>query len=80
MKVRVKLFAQLREIVGQNEVELDVERPTAAAAFEALAQKHPAIADYRHAVSFAVDDEYVPAETAISENSEVALIPPISGG
>jgi molybdopterin converting factor subunit 1 len=80
MKVRAKLFAQLRELVGREEVELDIEQPTVSAVFDALVAEHPELGEFRHVVSFAVNDEYVPAETVISEDSEVALIPPISGG
>lgn len=80
MKVRARLFAQLREIAGEDEVELSLERPTAAAAFEALVNDHPAFGRYRDVVRFAVDNEYVQGDVVLSEGSEVIFIPPVSGG
>jgi len=80
VKVRIRLFAQLREIVGQNEVELSVETPTAAAAFEALVSRHPKLASFRNSIRFAVGEEYVPPGTTLTDSSELVLIPPISGG
>lgn len=80
MKVRARLFAQMREIAGREELELDISAPTVGAAFEALVERIPELGRFQGAVSYAVQNEYVPADSVLEEGSEVVFIPPISGG
>ena len=48
MRVRVRLFASLREAVGTSEVELDLpEGATAETAWQRLADAHAALAPRR---------------------------------
>ncbi len=81
MKVRLLLFAALRDLVGFD--EQDVELPAGATAldlWELLRREHEGLLPFRKPPMTAVNQRYVPAETSLSEGDEVAFIPPVSGG
>ena len=81
MLVRVKLFARLREIAGESELERDVPpASTAQDLWRALAREFPALAPYERSVSCAVNAEYARPTAALREGDEVAFLPPVSGG
>ena len=79
MRVRVLLFAALREAVGSGAVELELEPgATAGKALERLRERHPALRG--KTCSLAVNRGYAAAERALADGDELALIPPVSGG
>lgn len=81
MRVTVRLFARLRELVGAGELHRDArEGATVAAVWESLARDYPAIAPYAASMSCAVNAEYARMTTPLSEGAEVAFLPPVSGG
>ena len=82
MRVRVRLFAQLRELAGGDLVEeFDGDRVTVAALRRRLEAAHPALGPHLPGLAVAVNEEYcLDAETAVADGDEVALIQPISGG
>lgn len=81
MKISVRLFATLTDLVGRRELELELAPgATAAQVFERLKQQYPRLASYSRSLVFAVNQEYADAETALKEGDEVALLPPVSGG
>jgi len=81
MRVRVKLFAVARELAGHDELELAVaDGATVAQVRQALAAAVPALGDVLPHALLAVDAQYAGDATIINERSELALIPPVSGG
>lgn len=76
MKVRVRLFAALRERAGSGSVE--VELPDAAV----VGDVWPALGlgDEPPGLLFALNRAYADRTAALSPGDEVALIPPVSGG
>ena len=81
MKVRVKLFAIARQRVGRDSVE--IEMPDAATVRQlrgALVEQFPPLAEVIPHVRIAVNSEYAGDAVAIPAASEVAIIPPVSGG
>jgi molybdopterin converting factor subunit 1 len=81
MRVRVLLFAILRDLAGTGEVLLELEQgATAQSAADALAERHPSLKQYLSRIAFAVNRQYMPASIELHEDDEVALIPPVSGG
>jgi molybdopterin synthase catalytic subunit len=81
MKITVQLFAILREIVGANQFELEVPAEvTPRRVAQILAQRFPKLQMYVNTLSFAVDNEIVSPDSKITNASEVALLPPVSGG
>lgn len=81
MIVTVKLFALARELAGRDELELELaDGATVADLRRALAANQPRLRTLLSHAHFAVDSQYATDATPIHANSELALIPPVSGG
>ena len=81
MKIRVKLFASVKEIVGQKELVLEVPDDVKASAIpHLLASKYPRLRALVSFLKIAVNHEYADGERLLVEGDEVALLPPVSGG
>lgn len=81
MRVRVKLFAQLRDLAGAGDIACDVaDTATVFAVWDALVAGHPALAPFGSSVSCAVNAEYAKRHTIVRAGDEVAFLPPVSGG
>jgi molybdopterin converting factor subunit 1 len=81
VRINVKLFAVARQRIGANTI--DVELPATATILAlrgALVEQFPALTDVIPHIRFAVNSEYAADATTISPHSEIALIPPVSGG
>jgi molybdopterin synthase sulfur carrier subunit len=81
MRVRVRLFASLREAAGVSEAVLELEDGASAEdAWRRLAGLHPAVAGRRVSLAASVNRRYAPFQTALVDGDEVVFIPPVSGG
>ena len=81
MTARVKLFAVARERHGNDELLVDLPpNATVADLKRAVATTSPALAKILPHALWAVNAEYATDTTPITEKSEIALIPPVSGG
>ncbi len=81
MKINVLLFAAAKEAAGCQSILIDVpDHAQASDVSESLCQRLPSIADLMPSCRLAVDNQYVDANAVILPHSEVALIPPVSGG
>jgi len=81
VRVRVRFFAGIREVVGRPEAQVDLpEGATAADLWSRLAAEHPALAARRAGLAAAVNRRYAGLETALGDGDEVVFVPPVSGG
>ena len=81
MIVNLLLFAAAKEIAGSPQLELSLEQPCTMGRLKlALASQYPELAALAAASAFSVDQSYVSDKTVIDPASEVAMIPPVSGG
>ena len=81
MRVRVLLFASLREAVGEKSLDLELrDSATIADLLAQLEAEHRAFAGHRGHVLVARNEERVPLATPLREGDEIALLPPVSGG
>jgi molybdopterin converting factor subunit 1 len=81
MKVSVKLFAVARQWAGADSVELDLPAAaTVAAVRQALLTRLPQLAQFGSQLRFAVNADYADDSLAVPAGSDVACIPPVSGG
>jgi MoaE-MoaD fusion protein len=81
MRVRVRLFASLREAAGIEIVELDLpDGSTAEQAWRRLAEAYPSLAGRRRSLAVAVNRRYARFEEPLAEGDEVVFMPPVSGG
>jgi molybdopterin synthase catalytic subunit/molybdopterin synthase sulfur carrier subunit len=81
MTVRVKLFAVARELAGCDELAVSVAGgATIADVRRAVEDAAPALQRILSHSLWAVDASYAGDDVTVCECSEVALIPPVSGG
>ncbi len=79
MKVKLRLFAYLRETLGLEEEEIDIrEGEKVSDLWNRFKHKIPGNKNFR--VLLAVNGEYVEEDRELKEGDEVAFIPPVSGG
>jgi molybdopterin converting factor small subunit len=81
-EVIVRLFAHARELAGGESVCVAVGEPaTVGELRQSLLVQLPAAADLLRRSMFAIDNEYVGDDALLPEGaSEIACIPPVSGG
>jgi molybdopterin converting factor subunit 1 len=81
MKIRLRMFAILRERSGISDAEIELaEDATVAAAMEEVGRRFGKIADLLPRTMAAVNRSYAEAKDHLREGDELALIPPVSGG
>lgn len=81
MKLKVLLFAHLREKAGTRETQVEVPLGVSAAEVKTrLGELYPALKPALAGIVMAVNKEYVADTTLIPEGAEIALFPPVSGG
>ena len=79
--MNVLLFALARERAGRPALTVELpEFATVADVKLALARACPALAPLLPTIRIAIDSEYATDDRAISPDSELAAIPPVSGG
>ena len=81
MKVKVKLFAILRERAGTAEITKEIqEGSTVADLWAALQQDYPKLAVPGVRLLYAVNQDYVSPDRVLKNSDEVVFVPPVSGG
>jgi molybdopterin converting factor subunit 1 len=85
MRVKVRLFAQLRDLAGAGDLDCQVESAATNAVqvqdvWRAVVRDHPALASFTRAMSTAVNLEYARLDSPVRDGDEVAFLPPVSGG
>lgn len=81
MRVRVRLFAFLRDSVGREQLEVEVpEGATPEDVWRRLAGDHPGLSARRPSLAVAVNRAYARFDAPLAPGDEVVFIPPISGG
>jgi len=81
MRVRVRLFADLREAVGGTELELDLaERASPGDAWRLLVERYPLLAPRRSSLATAVNRRYAAWDQPLADGDELVFVPPVSGG
>ena len=81
MKVTIKLFARLREIVGVGEIERDLTQgATVSDLLNTLHAEFPRLADLTARTIISVNQEFAAPDSLLRDGDEVAIFPPVSGG
>ena len=80
MKYKINLFGVTRDIVGGNIIEVEMSKSAdVQTILSELKTKYPKLKDIK-SLLVAVNSEYAESDLTLSENDEIALIPPVSGG
>ncbi len=81
MKVKVKLYAAFRDIVGSKEEDLDLKQgSTVSDLLDDYIRRFPQLSRYRDHIILSVNKEYGAPSRALREGDEVSFLPPVSGG
>ena len=81
MKIRIRYFASLREVVGQSEEMLTLHEGMTVADVRAMVSiSYPRLQPIVERSLCAVNRGYVTAETILHEGDELVFIPPMGGG
>ncbi|HEX5168151.1 MAG TPA: MoaD/ThiS family protein [Cyclobacteriaceae bacterium] len=79
-KLKVKAFGITRDMIGERELVLNMDgEKTVMVLRKTLQEKYPAIRGLK-SLLIAVNNEYADDSQQLSDNDEIALIPPVSGG
>ncbi|MBU1159352.1 MAG: molybdopterin converting factor subunit 1 [Candidatus Thermoplasmatota archaeon] len=81
MKIKVKLFASFREIVGSKDEDIEVpEGATVKDLLDTYIARFPKLERYREHIILSVNKEYGAPAKILSDGDEVSFLPPVSGG
>jgi MoaD family protein len=81
MKVKVKLFAAFRDIVGAKEEDLELkEGSTVQSLLEDYIRRFPQMGRFREHIILSVNKEYGASGRLLKDGDEVSFLPPVSGG
>lgn len=81
MQISVRLFAGIREIIGSDSLDVALaDTATVADLKHVIAVRFPAAVNLLRRTLVAVNQEFAADPEPIPAGSEVALIPPVSGG
>jgi len=79
--VKLLLFGQARELVGQSTLDLELEAPaTVASAFSSIKSRSARLASMERSLLFAVNEEYADRSRPLADGDRMAILPPVSGG
>ena len=80
MKLKIVAFGIAKEILSGSKLELELSDGNSIADLKTtLIQQYPDLEKLR-SLKFAVNEDYQPDDFSLSENDEVVIIPPVSGG
>ena len=79
MKFKIKAFGVAREVLGGNEVTLEIQGNTVNDLRQHLLVHHPDL-NGLNSLFIAVNHQYATDQTILAETDEIAIIPPVSGG
>jgi molybdopterin converting factor subunit 1 len=81
MKVKILLFARLRELAGSETVELELPPGTSLAeAWRRLQERLPSLRVFDPPPLMARNLEFASGEETVGAGDELAFFPPVSGG
>lgn len=79
--MKIHFFGVAKEIVGSSELDYSaLEFPKTVAALKAqLLEQYPKLQELS-SLAVALNKKYATEEMELSQNDEIAIIPPVSGG
>ncbi|HUV61001.1 MAG TPA: molybdopterin converting factor subunit 1 [Thermoplasmata archaeon] len=81
VRIKVKLFASFRDIVGKKEEDVEIEEgATVQMLLEQYIDRFPDMARFREHIILSVNREYGPSKLTLKDGDEVSFLPPVSGG
>lgn len=80
-KIKVRLFANLRELVGEREITITVPGSvTVSYLNNEILNKYPQLKSFSTKFVTSVNCKVTTGDTVITSSDQIALLPPVSGG
>jgi molybdopterin converting factor subunit 1 len=80
-KIKVRLFAILRERVGESEITITVPTGTTVSLLhDEILKKYPLLKSFSKKFVISVNCKVTTGNIIITSRDEIALLPPVSGG
>ncbi len=81
MRIKIKVFASVRDICGFNEKELIVSDSIKVnEVLDLFIKGNQELSEKKDTLLIAVNEEYCSVERTLSEGDIMAIFPPVSGG
>jgi MoaD family protein len=81
VKLRIQFYAQLRDLVGFEAVDVDLaEEATVSDLLENLYAKFPTLREYDKNILVSAALEFVDRNYKLKPGDEIAIMPPVQGG
>ncbi len=81
MKVRVQFYAQLRDLTGMRQIEVDLpEDATVHDLIEKIYEQQPALRSHDKSILIGAGVEFVDRNYKLKLGEEIAIMPPVQGG
>jgi len=80
-KIKVRLFANLRELVGEREITITLlGGVTVDHLNNEILERYPQLKSFSNKFVTSVNCKVTTGDTIITSSDEIALLPPVSGG
>ena len=81
MKIRIKAFASVKDILGFDEKELTVSKDISVSDVITLLEKcYPPFSSVKDTLLFARNEEYCTMDSVLTDDNTLAIFPHVSGG
>jgi molybdopterin synthase sulfur carrier subunit len=81
MKIHVHFYAQLRDLIGMRELEVDLlEGATVRELLETIYTQQPALRSHDKSILVGAGVEFVDRNYKLKSGEEIAIMPPVQGG
>ena len=81
MNVRVQFYAQLRDLIGIRELDVDLSKgATVGDLLDQIYAKQPALRSHDKSILIGAGVEFVDRNYALKPGDEIAIMPPVQGG
>ena len=81
MNIHVQFYAQLRDLIGSREMEIDLaEDATVRDLLEKIYSKQPALRSHDKSILIGAGLKFVDRNHKLKPGEEIAIMPPMQGG
>jgi molybdopterin synthase sulfur carrier subunit len=81
MKVRVQFYAQLRDLIGLRQLDVDVaEGSTIRDLLDQIYAQQPTLRPHDKSILIGAGVEFVDRNYKLQRGDEIAIMPPVQGG
>lgn len=81
MKVRVQFYAQLRDLIGSREMDVDLpEEATVGDLLDQIYTQQPKLRPHDKGILIGAGVEFVDRNYKLKPGDEISIMPPVQGG